>query len=223
MRRLMKKLNLMSPEKLTGVITLLACLFFLAGAAGATVLYDNLGATPAYPYPLADFGPLLFNSFSTGAGGFNLSQVDLLVAGSDSPGAGSFSVGLYSDASTSPGSLLTTIGTVSDSALTSTPSVATFNLPSPYSLAAGTRYWVGLASADSVAAWMYSYEGGVGVAGEYWGSTADGVVANYVGGFSTGPYEMRVSHTPLPGALLLLCAGMARLVAYGRRKRVASS
>ena len=49
MRRFMKKLNLMSPVKLTGVITLLACLFFLAGAAGATVLYDNLNNTDTIP------------------------------------------------------------------------------------------------------------------------------------------------------------------------------
>ena len=70
MRSLMKKLNLMSPVKLTGVVTLLACLFFLAGAAGATVLYDNLGATPTYPYPVATYGPLFYDSFSTGADGF---------------------------------------------------------------------------------------------------------------------------------------------------------
>ena len=222
MRRPVKKLNLRSPVKLTGVLTLLVCLFFMAGAAGATVLYDNLDAIPTYSYPVAEYGPLFYDSFSTGADGFNLTSVELLVAAAGTP-TGSFSVGLYSDASTSPGSLLTTLGTVSDNVLTSTPSVETFNLTSPYSLAAGTRYWVGLASNDSTAGWMYSYESGVGVAGEYWGSTFDGVVANYVDGFSTGPFQMQVSGdvsgVPLPPSVLLLGSGLVGLIGFRKFKR----
>ena len=186
MHSLMKKLNLVSPVKLTGAVTLLVCLFFLAGAAGATA--STTTSTPPQPTltPLRPMGRFFMTLFSTGADGFNLTSVSCR-SQQQAPRPVRFPFCLYGDASTSPGSLLITLGTMSDNVLTSTPSVETFNLTTPYSLAAGTRYWVGLASNDSSAAWQYSYASGVGLAGEYWSSTFDGVMANYVKCFCVWP------------------------------------
>ncbi|MFI5331920.1 MAG: choice-of-anchor R domain-containing protein [Desulfobaccales bacterium] len=224
MRRLMKKLNLMSPVKLTGMITLLACLFFLAGAAGATAVYDNLSIATGGPW---QFGPnngtRFYDSFSTGAGGYNLGRVELLVNGS-ATSTGSFTVDLYSDNSTKPGSLLTILGTVNDNAFPSTGAVATFNLSSPYALAANTRYWIEIVSNNSAAAWDWAEtSGGVGVAGEYWGDNGgDGIVPNIYHGFTTNPFQMQVSDVcsvPLPPSVWLLGSGLVGLIGFRRFRR----
>jgi hypothetical protein len=235
MRSLLKKLNLLSPVKLTGVITLTACLFFLAGAAGATVLYDNLSSPSGSVWTITNFGGGLYNSFSTGAGSFELRRVELLVAGSAEPAeTDSFSVDLYSavtvsdDKSTLNTTFLQHIGTVSDSTLTPDYSLVTLNLPSACSLAANTRYWVGLTSAASSAGWVYAADSnGVGVAYEYWADNYPGypeVVAN-IGdnGYSTYPFQMRVSDVPLPASVLLLGSGLlglGLLRLWGREKKV---
>ena len=96
-------------KKLKVPIILFALLFWLASAVSAEVLYDNL-SSPSYGVdPLTGWGPPLFNSFSTGASGFNLTDVQLLLSGSPSPG--SISLDLYSDSLTSPGAPLLNIGT----------------------------------------------------------------------------------------------------------------
>lgn len=217
MRRGMKKLNLMSQVKLTGVISLLVCLFFLAGAANAALIYDNLYSTNDGMDPVADpvvgYGPL-YDSFTVGAGGFNLSDVKLLLQGT--PSSGSLSVGLYSDSSTTPGGLLYAIGTLSDNALPVSLSVVDFPLGSPQALTAG-RYWLGLRSFDTndtTALWGWSLDQlALGVPGEYLSSGGE-VYSN-----EGGAYQMQLSDIPLPGAVWLLGSGLVGLVGWRRFRK----
>ena len=111
----------------------------------AEVVYDNLSQA-GDPIGVA-FG-LPYNSFSTGAGdGFKLTNVKLLLGKQGI--AGSTSIGLYADSgSTEPGSLLATLGTVSDTALGLTPSVWDVTPASEVLLSASTRYWIGLTTDD---------------------------------------------------------------------------
>ena len=79
----MKWLKLTNSLKLNGLIILFSCLFFLVSTPNANVLYDNLSSfnSGTDPLTLTDFSPPLFDSFSTGASGFNLADVQLLLPG----------------------------------------------------------------------------------------------------------------------------------------------
>jgi hypothetical protein len=205
--------EVMKKFRLEGAIALLACFLFLAGAANAAVVYDNLGSLNAGADPIYSFGPL-YDSFSTGASGFSLASVQLLLNASQA--TGSISVALYQDNATSPGVSLTTIGVLNDSALTSALSVFGFALSTPYALAPNTRYWLGVSSGNgSSANWGWSLDqAATGVAGEYF-ANQNGVFPN-----SGGPYQMRLSDmapVPVPGALLLFGPGLAGLAAIRRR------
>jgi hypothetical protein len=186
----------------------------------ADVIYDNVGQTSAGGDSVNPGGLVrgpLYNSFSTGSGtGVLLTDIQLLLSTTGAP-VGSTSIGIYnSDGSASPpipGSLLATIGTVSDASLGGTASVWSVSLGSPLSLAAGTRYWVGLSTSNNAnAQWSYaSSSAGTGVAGEY--------LSNNTGTFSTvgnGPYQMTVSVAAVPEPSLtvmalvgLACSGVA--------------
>jgi hypothetical protein len=200
------------------MITLLACFCLLAGAANAAVIYDNLSSHNDGWDGVTDLGPLS-DSFSTGPAGFNLADVQLLLFGTAS--ASSISVAVYSNVATipypSPGTLLTTIGTLSDYALPVFPLVIDFSLASPYPLAPDTRYWLTVSSTDgSTANWGWSLDqGATGVAGEYYANFNSGSNPN-----DTGPYQMALSDmssVPIPGAILLFGPGLAGLAAVRRR------
>lgn len=203
-------------KKLKLAIILLVPLFCLASAASADVIYDNLYSANDDADPLTGFGPPLFNSFSTGALGFNLADVQLLLSGSSS--SGSLSLSLYSDSSTSPGALLLSIGTLSDNGLPSTLLAVDFPLGSSYALAANTRYWLVLDSTNgSTAVWSWSLDqSAVGVAGEYFGHGTS-VFPN-----TEGPYQMRLSDTsavPEPTTMILLGSGLISVLGLKRKLR----
>ena len=184
-------------------------------SAKADILYNNLPATPTGADPVTVIGPLA-DSFSSGAGALNLSDIKLLLSGDPTSG-GSITVSLLSDVSTSPGAVLTTIGTLADSSLSVTPTVVDF--PTSFNLTANTRYWVELSSTNgSSALWSWSFDlSGVGVAGEFYSNSA-GVFAN-----SGGPYQMEVitgtSSVPEPATLALLGIGIAGIAGHRWRRR----
>jgi hypothetical protein len=194
------------------VISLLA----LSGMANASAIYNNLYSANAGVDPLTNWGPPLFDSFSTGPSGFNLADVKLLLEGAPTS-PGSFTAAVYSDSSTAPGALLYTIGTLSDSALSSSLSVVDFTLASPDYLAANTRYWLVLNTTNnSSAEWGWSFDqSALGVAGEYFGHGTS-VYPNT----ASGPYQMELSSSsavPEPTTMLLLGLGLIG-VAGVRRK-----
>jgi hypothetical protein len=194
----------------------------IAFAAHASSLYNNLPATTVGADSVSDFGPL-FDSFSTGSSAVVLSSVTLDVLAVNPDSGGSFTVTLDSDIPGSPatvdppGPVLETIGTISDSSLTTL--LADYTLTADYALSADTRYWIELNStgSDSSALWSWSLDtSGPGVAGEFFAND-NGVFPN-----TGGPYQMDVetggSVTPEPSTLLLLGSGLMTLAAPLRRR-----
>jgi hypothetical protein len=216
---------------------LVAAAGLLTAPVQATVLYDNLGAASGGADPVADgtAGPL-YDSFSTGAGSFSFSHLQLVIGlGGASPNS-SLDVALYNDNGLIPGTLNTDIATISDSSLSSTLGVVSLYFPA-ITLDATTRYWIGLSSPDSASTWSWAVDNsGTGVSGEYY-ANAFGVSANgdlpfpvcFILGFACGgqPYQMRVSDetlsaTPIPAVLPLFATGLGALGVVGwRRKRKA--
>jgi len=198
-------------------LSILAVLFgitFAAPANAAAISFDNLNATSVDADSITTFGPIA-GSFSTDGFGTTLLEVSLKLSGTAD--AGSVDVQLLSDSSTSPGSLLSTIGTLNDSLLSSTLLNYTLTLATPFNLAANTRYWINLVSNGSSANWAWSQDiSGPGVAGEYI-SNINGVFANS----SEAPYQMQVvTSTPEPAGYGILGFGLLG-IATAIRKRYA--
>jgi hypothetical protein len=200
-----------------------AASLYAVNSAKAAVLYDNLSvasignddqiATPPGGPPPGGFGPL-YDSFSTSGSAFDVTQVQILVGlpGQTAVPGASFQVALYNNGTgNTPGSLNQVIGTVLDSALSTSFTVVSFNSLS-ITLAADTRYWIGLSSPNTAGLWSVATDdSGTGVAGEFF-SNAGGTSPN-VG----QPYQMQVSGdtvttaTPLPAALPLFATGLGLL------------
>ncbi len=202
-------------------LQVLALAALLAGltvqaATADVIVYDNLGAANTPPGGGSDFVSVgvgaLADSFSV-AGAGQLTDVKVLLNGSPVEGASS-TVQLFSDLGTSPGVLLTTVGTVDDSSLTSSPTVFDFPLGTPYPLSGG-RYWIQIStSTESGASWNWSKDiSGTGVAGEFFANSY-GVHPN-IG----GPYQMQVSiASPEPAACLLGAIAALGALAFLRRR-----
>jgi hypothetical protein len=195
-----------------GMVILLAA---AAPICRAGLIYDNLsqasgGSDFVGQGGLVD-GPL-YGSFSTGAGaGVRLTGVQLLLSNGGGS-SGITSIGIFNSnngtSPPSPGTLYAAIGTVSESSLSATASVWNVSLVSPLSLAANTRYWVGLSTNNgAVMQWWYSSNSaGTGVTGEYF-SNNNGTFQNV----GDGPYQMSVSVTavPEPTTSAMALAGLA--------------
>jgi hypothetical protein len=197
---------------LSGIL-LLGCAASTAG--GATVLFNNLSDTPTsnngiYGNGLGTDGSV-YQSFSNGATSLLLDDLQLELAGAITS-TGSFIIGLYSDSSTKPNTLLLSIATVSDSSLALSAAVYDFSVAN-YALSANTRYWIGLVGTSTSSHWEGTpvQAGDTGTSTEFIQQTT-GVVYPSDTNFA---YMMTVtavtaqSGVPEPSTGLLLGAGLA--------------
>jgi hypothetical protein len=211
-------------------LSFILCVGLLATAAnaGSVTLYDNLGATTDGADgidPTTGLGPLA-DSFSTGSSNILLSDVKALLGvqfTGTGPGPGSVTAYLLSNNANTPGSVLTSIGTVTDQTIFNTYGTGTGVIDfavSSFSLAANTRYWIELADTPgktSVAFWSWSLDtSGQGVAGEFL-SNGNGTVPNP----GNGPYQMEVTATstsviPEPSSVVLLGLGIGGITVQRR-------
>jgi hypothetical protein len=218
----MKRFIFRARMKLTGAITLLVCLFFLAGAAHAVAIYVNLDSNTEGIDSVGSWGPPLFNSFSVGQDPYFLTEIQLLLERDVFATAGNFSV--YLCIAGPPGSnglppapsysVSDRIDTFSDTIFdTKELSVLSVPLDPGKWLSPNTRYWVVLDSQDrSTVNWAYTFDlTGIGVAGEYCGYGTN------VYSWEEGPYQMRL--VPLPGTVWLLGSGLAGLGLWRLRRR----
>ncbi len=189
---------------------ILAC-FAVASAtyAHATVIYDNIEATSSGVDQVLFRGPL-FDSF-TPTTSQSISGLELALGRFPGFGdTGILTVSLYSDSSTSPGTVISTLGTIADSTLPINQ-ITNYTVPllSEPTVTAGTRYWIGLSDTDN-AFWSWSTNmTATGVPGEYW-AYGGGVVEPNT---NQGPYQMNLTGTSVPdvantAALLALTAAV---------------
>ena len=190
-----------------------------AQMGNATILFDNMAGAVAGSFPLATISPL-YDSFSTGLNSGTLSLLELSLFTVSSPDGNSIDVGLYADSgATTPGALITSLGTVNDSDLGEDQfnALITVGLTSTPVLSAGTRYWIGLTTTNNSSGnWNFSHDDtGIGVSGEY-NSNPCCTLPNTL----TAADQMRVDltpGTPSPDPATLTMAGSGLLMVGLRR------
>jgi hypothetical protein len=191
----------------TRIIAMATLGFGVAHTANAMLIYNNLGSSQDGSDPLYGSGPLA-DSFSTGATGGPLAGVQLLLSSLSTAFSGTLQVRLLTDAGTSPGATLSSLGSLSFASV-STSQFAAYNFTpsSTVLLAPNTRYWIELLGASPNAIqWSWSDDlSATGVSGQYSYSSAFGVNANSA---AFGPYQLAVT-IPEPGSLALIALALA--------------
>jgi hypothetical protein len=194
------------------------------GSAGATVLYSNL-ANPGSGFSAVSSTAWAANAFSTDNNTYKLSDVILALEGVST--TGTLTVSLYSSSGgpAQPTTNLATLGTIADSALsTSMFTQQTVNV-SNVTLAPNTQYFIVLSGSSSSGAdadWEKEQgTTGIGVAGGEWGTSANSGSTWSMHGVSVdfAPYVMQVdASTPEPGSIFSALGGLA-VVALARFRR----
>jgi hypothetical protein len=197
-----------------------------ATGAHAAVYYNNLGSTVQNVDPTAGDGPQ-YNSFTDTS--LTVDTVDLLLTSSGANPGGSVVVSIYDDDGTNnPNTAVPAeamLGYISDSSLSTTPTLVTFGGSGANALGiqlcggSGTnncvpgdnRFWIGISDSSTDGeptdiAWAYTTDtSGVGVAGEYNGF-GGGTYPNGPGTdfpASSQPYIMCVSDNSEGGSCVL--------------------
>jgi hypothetical protein len=169
-----------------------------------------------------------YQSFSTGVDNFLFNDVMLALDGDDAA-LKSITVGLYADSSTSPGTLVQSLGTIADTVVPSGGFSAVDFSFSAITLLSNTRYWIGLSSANqSNVLWGLEdptiHPGDIGVSGEF--ISDSGIVSLSNSPQTLAAFKMRVSGTtvepiaatPEPAGVALMLFGLLA-VAVGVQAR----
>ncbi|HXO88148.1 MAG TPA: choice-of-anchor R domain-containing protein [Candidatus Acidoferrales bacterium] len=191
------------------------------GTGRGDELFNNLGAVPDGADPTgSDWGPLA-DSFSTGSTAFDLNSLTVALSGTRS--AGTTTAYLLSDSSSTPGSVLEKIGSISEADLSSAPGF--YTLSTSYVLSPETMYWIELTSDNNSAGWDWSFDAsGTGVAAGFFGNF-QGNGAWVVFPNDNGPYQMELAgrnEVPEPSSIVLLFAGFTAILCVAFRRRLAA-
>ncbi len=207
---------------------LIAIVSLSANVARATtsLIYNCVGAldqSGSYEISSSYAGGPLAAEFLSGNAPSTISYMEIFLYAPAATSSGTINVSLLSN-SNGPGTLLSTIGSISGVAATPSASYPTQVFASSYQLAANTEYWIELSSTDTEWNWEYSNQpiaGGVGVAGQdtYWNGN---VIYNQAWAYDMENFTTTVDATsasPEPATLALCGFSCLCLAARLRRRR----
>jgi hypothetical protein len=190
--------------------------------ATTTLIYNSTGTVSgSYEISSSYAGGPLAGEFLSGNAPATISFMEIFLEAPAEASSGTITISLYSDAN-GPGTLLSTIGTISNVPASTSASYVAEGFESSYQLAANTEYWIKLSSTDTEWNWQYTdQDNGVGTAGQdvYW----DGSVLYS----QAWDYDMEIFTTttdasaasPEPATLALCGLSCLCLAAPFRRRR----
>ncbi len=203
------------PFHLFGIL-LLGCAASRTSSAG-TLLYNNISDTPTSANQITEAE---YQSFTSGSTSLLMDDLKLnIVLGA--PDSGTFNIGLYSDLSTKPDTLLLAIATESDSSLTLSNAIYDFSV-ADFALTANTQYWIGLNPNPGTvnAKWLSApvQVGDTGTSGQSidLGGTVFPSNQNFAFEMTIDAVVPQQGSAPEPSSGLLLAAGLA--VAWWARR-----
>ncbi|MDE2005089.1 MAG: hypothetical protein KGI51_00880 [Rhodospirillales bacterium] len=204
-----------------------AAALLLSGAgnfARADVLFNNTGLIPKGSISVSS---ALYQSFSTGSFGVDLTSLSLSMVASQPTDGASFKVSLYGDSGNHPSGPMGRLAVVADSSLSTTASILQIASFAPKALAANTRYWIQLSSFGTPAtsaAWSFvNSSRGANVSSQFSLNTAGvvGVTPDSASGVSV--FVMQAIGVPEPGSFWLLSIAALLLSSVASRRSIRRS